>query len=892
MRRLLLLFLLSLIIVSVKAQNHGTVKAIVLDSLTKQPIPFATVSILKLKDTALVSYTVTDKNGAFTLYNVHEDDSRLLISHVGYQSFRSNLDFKNNKTIDLGKLYLTVKILQEVIVKGERVPVLIKKDTIEFDAEAFKTRPNALVEDLLRKLPGVQVDHDGVVTINGKELSKIKIDGKDFFVGDPKLATKNLEANMIAKVQVYDDREDDPDHLVPDYDVKKIINLKFKKAFKMSSFGTGNAAAGTEDRYSGKLFFSKFHDDLQIGVNASSDNLSRTDAFGSGQQTNPQFNRGASSIMRNDNANISFNNKWGKTLKLNGFYSYNNGIVDNQTTTQRQQFIADTTFKTNSMNKQQNGGSYQAVNFRLEWDPDTINSIKYSPQFSYSNNNTKSTGNSFSSNNFVPLINTNVSNNHGNGNSVNFQHDFRYYRKLNKDGASFSLTNVISIRPNNNNSYSANDLISYIAAIPSDTLRRLSKTTNHDVSGNVSASIHYPFTKKFSADVSFSGLHDRNGGDLFTYDQDFKTGLYTILLTDQSSNLIRDEWQQTANPLLTYKFTDKISFKAGFAAQFQQIGNHFNSYSNDLNQHFSYILPSAELHVDKLTLSYGNDVRQPSISDLQPVTIVYTPLYTFIGNPNLKPTRLHNFMLNYFNYQSQEQTFINAFARATVETNSVLRERTVNADGAEITSPINRNGRFTASINGSAGKTFKKINKWLIRTSTSIGGNFNHNFFEVNQQEGYQNTTSVNLNQEFTANYNDVLDIVSSYQVNYALTKYQQVDFAGTNYTTQAANLAVYVFLPEKYTWGTNYSYKYNPLVAQGFQRNSNILSLSLARKIQDKDKGEIRISCYDLLNQAVSAYHYASENTITDTQNQVLKRYFLLSYSYRFNDIKAGSKK
>jgi len=254
MRRIFLFLFFSAAIVSAKAQNHGSVKAIVLDSVTNQPIQLATVSVLELKDSSLVAYTVTDKNGGFTLRNLREQPSRLLISHVGYQSRHVSLNFAKDKVTDLGNILLSTKMLREVTVNGERIPVMIKKDTIEFDAEAFKTRPNALVEDLLKKLPGVQVDQSGAITVNGHDVSKIKINGKTFFANDVTIATRNLEADMISKVQVYDDRDNDPDHLVPDYKINKILNLKLKKKFAKGFLTT----VGAGRRHTGQVCGSRF----------------------------------------------------------------------------------------------------------------------------------------------------------------------------------------------------------------------------------------------------------------------------------------------------------------------------------------------------------------------------------------------------------------------------------------------------------------------------------------------------------------------------------------------------------------------------------------------------------------------------------------------------------
>jgi hypothetical protein len=435
--------------------------------------------------------------------------------------------------------------------------------------------------------------------------------------------------------------------------------------------------------------------------------------------------------------------------------------------------------------------------------------------------------------------------------------------------------------------FNTDDLHSYVAALPSDTLRRSAKNTGNEISAGLTIAYHYPITKKLSADIILVGLRDQNKGDLLTYDENLKTGLYSIFLPNQSNNLIRSLWGESLLPQLTYNFTDNISVKAGLNGLAQQIGNHFNSYTNDLNQNFFYLFPSTEIHVKDFTLSYGESVVQPSINNLQPITIVYSPLYTFIGNPGLKPTYVHTTSLAYQKYNYESGLNINVNSRFIVEKNTIVPEQTINAEGAQVSTPINRNGRFTAYLNGNFSKQFKKRNKWQLNAGINFSGSAGHNFFIVNQQNGYQNTQNIVLNPRLNIDWNDVISFEPSYSINYAPTQYQLVNYPNTSYTTQSAGMAVDVSLPENFRWKANYTYKYNPLVAPGFQQSSNLLNFSVTKRIQKDGKGEVGLICYDILNQNVSESHYVSGNSINDIQNMVLKRYVLLTYTYHFNKFK-----
>ena len=885
MKQRLIIFLILIFSLSAFGQNRGNVKALVLDSISKQPVGFATVAVLKLKDSSLIAYTITDKEGNFTLHNLSiNEPSRLLISHVGYQNLHVSLKFgKPDQMADLGQLFLVSKTLKEVTIVGERAPVIMRKDTLEFNAEAFKVRPNAVVEDLLKKLPGVQVDHSGGITVNGKNVSKIKVDGKDFFANDPKIATRNLDADMISKVQVYDDRENDPDHLQPDYAVSKIINLKFKKALKKSTFGRVSLGGGTEDHYQANGFINRFEDELQLSARLSSDNLNNTGGYGDGSSLILQSEPNGS-LKKTTNGNFNLNDQFGKNLKLNVTYDYSNEITTGKSIVNRQQFIGDTIFNSLSKNSSTHHAVEHKLGAKLEYGADTATNIKYIPEFSYSTNSNNSQSFALGSTNFVPTLSQSTNSGTSGESLRSFQQTFTYYTKLDKlKGTSLSISSNLGISPSSSSSFTYDDLQSYIAALQSDTLNKYATSANNSDKGDLSVGFHYPFSKKLSATVSISSAYDRNEGDLFTYQQNLTTGLFDIFLQDQSNDLIRKEWDQSVQSELQFKFNEKYSIRVALIAQSQQIGNHFNSNVNDIDQHFGYLFPSLQLDLDKVHFSYNEHVNQPAINDLQPLTIVYSPLFTFIGDPYLKPTYTHNFGMNYFTYSDQSHLFAYFYGNFVIETNSIVRERMVNATGAEITTPINRNGRLTMNLNGSLSKTFKKNGDWQFSERTNFFASAGHNFFEVNNQDGYQNTVAIHIQQEFTANWKDIIELRPNYSVSPAMTRYQFVDFKSTSFITHDANLAIDLHLPEKMTWIVDYAYIYNPEVSPGFQKSTNLLSFSIARSIQKKDLGEIRISCYDLLNQAISTFHYATENTINDIQNQSVRRYFMLSYSYRF---------
>ncbi len=353
-----------------QAQSRHNITATIIDSATKQPLELTTVALLDSRDSSLISYTITDKNGVFILRNIRDDQPvRLLISHAGYLSIRRQLNFNKQQLLNLGTLPMSSRTLAEVTVKGEMVPIVIKKDTIEFNAEAFKVRPNAVVQDLLKKLPGVQVDRDGTITVQGKSISKIKVDGKDFFANNPILVSQNLDADMIARVQIYDDRENDPDHLLPDYQVKKIINLKFKKKFQGVTFGNIVAGGGTQGRYNiSGLYNTMVNKNLQVSLIGSSKNLGSTEFIG----TSLTGFGATEGIPQNTGVGVNINETLSKKAKLNLNYNFADNVTQNIQTKNVAQFLGDTTLTNNSSANSHTSSVTHALSGTFDWDIDSL----------------------------------------------------------------------------------------------------------------------------------------------------------------------------------------------------------------------------------------------------------------------------------------------------------------------------------------------------------------------------------------------------------------------------------------------------------------------------------------------------------------------------------------
>jgi hypothetical protein len=883
-----------------QAQNRAVIKGRIVDSLNAEPVEFATVAIVNVRDTtsSLISYTLSDTKGEFALHNLPAGiPLKVLITFVSYKPFRKVLTLSKLQSVDLGVIRLSPKQLQEVLITGERVPIVVKKDTIEFNAEAFKTRPNAVVEELLKKLPGIEVDNSGNITVNGKKVSKIMVDGREFFTNDPKIASKNLDASLIDKIQVYDDRENDPDHLIEESRVNKIINLKFKKALKKSIFGKVYAGAGTAGRFESGGLLNMFRDTLQVSLIGVGNNLNNTGFSREELYSSGGFNRSGDNALRNVSfggqgsgiqtvatGGFNINYDYGKKLKLNLIYFFSHTQNINSYLTNGQQFLPPDTITTKSAYSSTSASNTHNVSFFLKWQPDTLTQIRYNPLLTISNNQSASNSISNQYSYLIPNISQNTNIGNSSGYSTQFQQSFSYYRRLKKKGESFTLSHSLSINPGVGSSYGNNAIISFTPTLPSDTLNRYNNRNSKNTDASLTASFRYPITKKLTADISLSGDYNVQGGDHLTYDFNPAANLYNIYIDSLSNNLNRNKWTETVHPGITYNFTKKISLVAGISTQWQQIDNQFNKNIPDLNQNYLFFLPNVRLSMGNLSVNYDANITQPSLNNLQPIRYVYSPLYTFTGNPNLKPTKRNNFSAYYYVYKPESQISINFYSGATIEQNSIDRQQTINNVGATTTMPINRNGQYNGYSGFGFGKKFKKIHDIVFGTQTNVSFSGNHTFFQLNQDEGFQNKYWFNATQQFSINWEDKLELDPSYTLGRDITKYTGVDYSNVSTTTQNVNTKLDAHLPQKIDIESSYTYTYNPLVTPGYQRSVNLVSMSIARQLLKKDMGQIKLSCYDIFNQNISAYRYASQNSVTDVQSQILKRYFLLTLQYKFN--------
>lgn len=903
MKPILVIFLLLSCISLSYGQNHALIKGKLIDSADKKPLELGTVALVNVKDTALVAYTLTKKTGTFELNNLPADRKiKLVISFASYRTFVKTFTLKKNEIVDLGDIELGRKMLDEVIIRADRPPITIKKDTIEFAAEAFKTRPNAVVEELLKKIPGMQVNGDGSITMNGKNVSKLLIDGKQFFGTDMKIASKNLDASIVSSIQVYDDRENDPDHLISDSKVGKIVNLKLKKAIKRSIFGKVFAGGGTRGRYESGGLFNMFRDTLQVSVIGLSNNLNRTAFSNDELYSEGGFNRSGYNNLYNGTVSVggqnwgggiekitsggfNLNTDYGKKLKVNLLYFYSQKNNLNQSSQFGQQFLKDTTLLNTSKYTSERNNYSHSITGLVDWNPDTLQTFHYSPKIVFNKTNSAydASGDSFNSLNQHLSQSSSTSSN--NGTSAQIHQDFYYNKRFKgKKGQSLNISHSLDINPNHSDGYSNSDLHSYVANLKSDTLRRYSRGNNANSTANLSGSFRYPIDKKLTVDITTSGTYSNSAEQNLTYDKNRSTNLYDIFLPGQSTDLKRNQWTEDVKPGITYQITKKIQLVAGLSFNWQQVENKF--LTGNLHQNYLFFMPSVRLEAGPFSASFSQYNNLPYLSALQPNTIVYSPLYSQTGNPLLKPSTSNNVDLNFNKYFEAPQLYIYFYGSYSSEDNTIIRVATIAGNGAQTTSFVNRDGQQRVNVSIGINKQFKKRGKWQINTNTRLSAYNTRNLNILNGVEGWQKNTSYSVNQGAGVNWNDKIELNAGGGYNFSNTFYDYGDHKKVNTSTYNLNNNIVIRWPAKIIWETKQDFRYNSQVSSGVQKSINVISSSVALPMLKKDRGEIKVTAYDIFDQNVSVYRYTGDNSIYDIQNNTLKRYFLLTLTYKFNHL------
>jgi hypothetical protein len=899
-------------------KSPASIRGVVYDSISHKGLSYATISVISAKDSTLVTFARADSSGRFHIPAIAEGRYLLSASYVGFVPVWKDIAVVSGTELILGNILMTdLQHSGDVTVTAKRAPVTINNDTLEFNTENFKTQPNAVVEDLLKKLPGVTVDNDGTVRMNGQRINRVLVNGREFFTGDPRMATKNLDADAVDKVQVFDKKSDRAEFTgVDDGQSEKAINLKLKKDRNNALFGRVSAGAGTNERYDGQTNINKFHGDQQISMigmanNTNKQGFSISDVMNfTGELARGMRNGGGISIRTGGGSDyglpvtgqgpgqpgvattiaggLNFNDLWNeKRTDFNASAMASDIDLRTNRSTNRRNVLPGNNFTYQSNSNSANKNDQQRFNMTLDHKFDSSASLRFVPQLTFQQSDTKSLNNYKSIDAAGTILSDGETNNNTHSNAVNFGGNAQFRKRLAKKGRTISsnLSLIYNDSRQNGMLYTRNTF--YNAGIPLPDSIQDQKNNRESVTHSLGGNIIYTEPLGKRSLLEFSAFYNSSVGNSkrTTYDYNGSSGKHDALNT-KLSNDFKSEYNYTGGSISLRTNQKKMSFTFGSSLQSATLYSTNNSNGNKITQTFTDMLPNASIQyrmnqTRSLNLNYTTSTNQPTTYQLQPVSDVSDPLNTYTGNPNLKRSYQHSVNLNYFSTNIYTQRNFFAFIAFNTTNNAIVNSDVINANSSRSTMPVNANGNYVLFSNISAGFPLKKLKS---RVDMGIGGNLLHNTSFVNGNKNEISNASISPNLSYSFSLDNVMDIMATARVNLSKVKYTLQPMLNTNYQQQVYGIDMTNYLPGGIVLNNTFNYTINTGRSAGYNTRAAYWNASIAKSFLKNKRAEIKFTAFDLLNQNVGISSSGNQNYIEDSRFNVLNQYFMLGFTFRLN--------
>lgn len=915
MKNFFFLLVLSSTIFSFAQSKSFKISGTLMANDINAPLESATVHLERVKDSTVVSFTITDKHGKFTLEDKTYDNSlNLFVSYIGYKTYKQNIALNGN-SIDLEKISLETDadVLEEVIIKS-RAPITIKKDTLEFNVKSFKTKKDANVEDLLKQLPGVEVDQEGKITVNGKEVNKILVNGKPFFGNDPTITTRNLSKEIIEKIQVTDTKtkaQAFSGEVVNSEN--KTINLTIKKENNKGVFARVVAGAGTDKRYELAGMFNRFNNDQRISILAGGNNINAPgfsfgeirQIFGGGSSGGTYRVRGRSfgggeGIITSKTSGVNYADKYGEKFEVSGDYFYSGSDSNNKSSRNRENILADTRFFTETNSNSSSSSDNHRFNSDFEIKIDSTLLINIEPSFNFAKTQTISDRNEESRDIDKLLTNESKSSSFVENDAKNFSNELSVTKRYGSKGGyirvymnnDINSSESLDFLESSTKIYDENPLDPNNPIVSQEIIRDQFRDGSSKVN-NLSTGITYRVpikSEKVFLDLSYYYVNNKRENELSSFNKD-SDGNYTFFDTDLSTDFKYHDERSRPRVKMSYR-KDKLYASFNTSYIFRVLKNEdllrpaFNIKREFENLQYESYFKYNFSDKSSLTADYSLSNDPPQLSQLQAFENITNPLNTVVGNPNLEPSNRHRATLRYRSFDFQKRTGFYSRVRANFNNNQVISKSIIDEDLVRTTTFENVDGNYDLSAIAFFNKKVKLDSIKTLSVGGGISANLNNN---VNFNNGVKysskiKTLSPRINLVFE--WRNVMMIRPEYRLSFTNNSYDLQAFTDEEFVFHSLNLSTATFLPKNLEWRNDISYSYNPNIADGFQKSAWFWNATLAYSVL-KEKAIVTLKAYDLLDQNTNARRIATANYIEDSQSTVLQQYFMLSFSWKFNSMK-----
>lgn len=914
-----------------------------IDNDTKEALMAVTVQLLKT-DSAYITGAISDEDGLFFVDAPGNGSYLLKISSVGYETSIKRIVMADDKPLAMGNVTLGAdsKMLEGVTVVGHTPPVTVKADTFVYNSSAYRTPEGSTVEELVKRLPGAQVDDSGNITINGKAVSKILVNGKEFMVGDTQTALKNLPTSIIDQIKAYDQKSDLSRITgIDDGQDQTVLDFGIKKGMNKGMFANADLSIGTRDRYAERLMGAYFNDKLRVMLMGSANNVNDKGFPGGGGRGSFGAGRQGLNSSKMIGANINYDD--GRTLRVDGSIRWNHSDGDVETLSAVQNFNGNNNSFTNSKNLRFSRGDNWNAQARLEWTPDSMTNIMFRPTASYSTSDGRGNGLSGAYDDdpydYVsdPLTADGVAQLDDKGLMVNTRTNgsisysstksvggmLQYNRKLNMKGRNFTVRADGKYSDGNSKSLSTSDvhlyqLLNHLGVDSVYQTNRYNLTPSKNYSYDIMATYSEPLWKGAFLQLSYKFQYSHSKNDRSTYDfsnlgEAFFDGvspsyrgwdsylgllgkpLDSYLDDDLSRYSEYDNYTHEINAMLRV-IQKKYNLSAGvmFQPQMSHFIQRYQGISTDTTRSVFNVTPTLDFRyrfsdVSTLRLNYRGTTAQPGMTDLLAITDDSDPLNITMGNPGLKPSFTNNFRLFYNTYIQSHTQAIMAYVNYSNTRNSISDMVTYDDEtGGRTTQPQNINGNWNVQGAFMYNASVDSVGAWNLNTFTNVNFNNYAGYLAYdNHSSAVRNITkSLTLGEKLGGSYrNEWLEVDLDGSLNYTRSRNELDNRSNMDTWLFAYGTTININTP----WGMSFTTDLHENSRRGFNdksmnTNELVWNAQVAQGFLSGKPLTVSLQFYDILHSQSNLSRVINSMQRNDTQYNSINSYAMLHVIYRLN--------